>query len=57
MILAESGGHFDPDVVDAFQKRFDDFVAVQRRYPNVLGNVFEWAESLSDESYEPQTIG
>jgi putative two-component system response regulator len=31
MIQDESGGHFDPAVVEAFQRRFDDFVAVRER--------------------------
>ncbi len=26
------GAHFDPDIVDAFVRRFDDFVAIARRY-------------------------
>ncbi len=32
IILAGRGNHFDPDVVDAFVARQDDFVAIARRY-------------------------
>lgn len=32
-IAAQSGTQFDPDVVAAFLRRFDDFVAVGDRYP------------------------
>jgi putative two-component system response regulator len=32
MIAQERGQHFDPDVVDAFLARFDDFEAAARRY-------------------------
>ena len=32
MIAHERGHHFDPDVVDAFLARFDDFEAVAERY-------------------------
>jgi response regulator RpfG family c-di-GMP phosphodiesterase len=33
MIVNQSGLQFDPDVVEAFLRRFDDFVAVGNRYP------------------------
>ena len=46
MILAQSGKHFDPDIVNAFQSRFDDFLAVQRRYPNEQAEILDLAESL-----------
>lgn len=32
IIAGESGGHFDPDVVDAFLSCFDDFVAIAQRF-------------------------
>ena len=32
MIVADSGTHFDPDVVDAFRVRFDPLVAVAREF-------------------------
>jgi len=32
MIAHERGHHFDPDVVDAFLGRFDDFAAIAERY-------------------------
>lgn len=31
-IVGQRGQHFDPDIVDAFQERFDDFVTVARKY-------------------------
>jgi putative two-component system response regulator len=34
MILAESGRHFDPEVVEAFDVNFDQFLEVARRYPD-----------------------
>ncbi|MGR8929607.1 MAG: HD domain-containing phosphohydrolase [Gammaproteobacteria bacterium] len=34
MIIAESGSHFDPDVVNAFLAGFDDFANVAQRYEN-----------------------
>ena len=49
MIVAESGGQFDPDVVEAFQKRFEDFLAVQQRYPDQRTETFDLAESLLTE--------
>jgi len=49
MIAVESGGHFDPVVVDAFLRRFDDFVAVQLRYPNKHVQIFGLSESLLAE--------
>ena len=32
IIAAARGQHFDPDVVDAFLARFDDFIAIAERY-------------------------
>ncbi|MBN1908528.1 MAG: response regulator [Pirellulales bacterium] len=32
MILIESGRHFDPVVVDAFEARFDDILEIQRQF-------------------------
>jgi response regulator RpfG family c-di-GMP phosphodiesterase len=46
MIVTQTGKHFDPDIVDAFQRRFDDFLAVQRRYPNEQAEILDLAESL-----------
>lgn len=34
MILAESGRHFDPEIVEAFAVNFDRFLAVAHRYPD-----------------------
>lgn len=34
VILLERGRHFDPDVVDAFLEREQDFVSVRNRYPD-----------------------
>jgi putative two-component system response regulator len=31
MIEGESGKHFDPAVVDAFRRRFEDFLKIQER--------------------------
>ncbi|TDR81500.1 HD-GYP domain-containing protein [Paludibacterium purpuratum] len=39
MILAASGSHFDPDIVDAFDRNFDHFVAVAERYGDDSGQV------------------
>jgi response regulator RpfG family c-di-GMP phosphodiesterase len=33
MIVTQSGLQFDPEVVQAFLRRFDDFVSVGKRYP------------------------
>lgn len=38
IITAESGRHFDPDVVDAFLACYDEFVAIADRYQESLGN-------------------
>ncbi|MFH1747678.1 MAG: HD domain-containing phosphohydrolase [Planctomycetota bacterium] len=32
MICEETGKHFDPDVVDAFVEREDEFLAIRRRF-------------------------
>jgi HD-GYP domain-containing protein (c-di-GMP phosphodiesterase class II) len=48
MIVAESGGQFDPDVVDAFQRCIDDFLAVQQRYLTELASGVGLAESLTE---------
>jgi putative two-component system response regulator len=32
IIAAARGQHFDPDVVDAFLARFDDFIAIAERH-------------------------
>lgn len=32
IIRAERGAHFDPDIVDVFVRRFDEFAAIARRY-------------------------
>ena len=34
IMLAERGSHFDPDVIDAFQARFDDFAEIADKYKN-----------------------
>ncbi|MDD5036626.1 MAG: two-component system response regulator [Methylococcaceae bacterium] len=35
LILAGRGGHFDPDVVDAFSAVFDEFIDIAERYDDV----------------------
>jgi len=32
IIIAERGRQFDPDIVDAFLGRFDEFMAIANRY-------------------------
>jgi response regulator RpfG family c-di-GMP phosphodiesterase len=49
MIVAQSGLQFDPDIVAAFLRRFDDFVAVRDRYPAQHGADTNLAESLLAE--------
>jgi HD-GYP domain-containing protein (c-di-GMP phosphodiesterase class II) len=49
MIELESGTQFDPDVVDAFLRRFTDFVDVQLRYPSKHVHIFGLTESLVAE--------
>lgn len=50
IIVAESGKQFDPDVVEAFARRFDDYLVVQHRYCNDEGEAFGTvAESLLAE--------
>jgi len=49
IIENESGRHFDPAIVDAFQNRFDDFVKVQLRYPNKHVQILGITESLLAE--------
>lgn len=49
MIVNQSGMHFDPDVVEAFLRRFDDFVAIQDRYPAEHAADTSWVESLLAE--------
>ena len=44
IIAGERGGHFDPDVTDAFLAGFDDFVAIAERYRDVLGSAEAAAE-------------
>lgn len=43
MIESESGRQFDPRVVGAFSRRFEDFAEVQRRHPNKFVHVFDSA--------------
>lgn len=33
-IVSQSGTHFDPEVVDAFEKNFDKFIEIMERYPD-----------------------
>jgi response regulator RpfG family c-di-GMP phosphodiesterase len=49
MILSQSGMQFDPHVVRAFLRRFDDFVAVRDRYPANQEADTRLAESLLAE--------
>ena len=48
-ITAQSGLQFDPDVVAAFLRRFDDFVAVRDRYPAEQAGDTSLVESLLAE--------
>jgi putative two-component system response regulator len=36
MIVAESGSHFDPDIVEAFRRNVDRFIAVRDQFTEVL---------------------
>jgi putative two-component system response regulator len=36
IIVGDRGRHFDPDVVDAFEEVFDEFVAIAERYRDAL---------------------
>lgn len=49
LIEAESGRQFDSRVVGAFLRRFDDFVAVQTRYPSRYVQVFNPAPVCGSE--------
>ncbi len=49
MIEEETGRHFDPVVVEAFQECFEEFVKVQLRYPNKYVKLFGVTESLLAE--------
>lgn len=42
LILAERGKHFDPDVVDAFLKVYEEFIAIATRYSD--GEQAVWAK-------------
>jgi putative two-component system response regulator len=35
MIIENSGTHFDPDIVDAFKRRIEDFRAIAARYEDI----------------------
>ena len=49
IIVSGSGTHFDPLVVEAFCRRFDDFMEVQRRYPGKYAHINGLTESLIAE--------
>ena len=49
IILADSGRHFDPVVVEAFERRYEDFLHIQLRYPNKYTRIFGITESLLAE--------
>lgn len=49
MIINQSGLHFDPNVVDAFLRRFDEFVAIRDRYPSIQTPDTSLVESLLAE--------
>ncbi len=49
LITAEAGRRFDPRIVDAFVRRFADFVRIQLQNPNEFAQVFGIAESLMAE--------
>ena len=49
MIVNQSGLQFDPDIVAAFLRRFDDFVAVHGRFPVKQAADISLAESLLAE--------
>lgn len=43
IILGDRGKHFDPDIVDAFDNVFDDFIAIAERYRDSEENVAQAA--------------
>jgi len=49
LIEQESGRQFDPVIVDAFCKRFEDFVKVQLSYPSQHVRIFGVTEALLQE--------
>jgi HD-GYP domain-containing protein (c-di-GMP phosphodiesterase class II) len=49
VILEESGRHFDPIVVRAFEARFEDFVKVQLQCPTKYVRVYNVAQNLLAE--------
>jgi response regulator RpfG family c-di-GMP phosphodiesterase len=53
-ITAQSGLQFDPDVVAAFLRRFDDFVAARDRYPAEQATDTSLVESLLAEFCEAE---
>ena len=34
MIVGQAGKHFDPEVVDAFQRREQEFIAIRTQFPD-----------------------
>ena len=46
IIEEESGTHFDPAVVEAFKRRYEDFVKVRLRYPDSHVQIFGLTESI-----------
>ncbi len=49
MIVEQAGRHFDPRVVEAFLKRYEDLLRIQVRYPNRYTHIFGVTESLLAE--------
>jgi len=49
IIEEQSGRQFDPVIVDAFRKRFEDFVKVQLSYPSQHVRIFGVTEALLAE--------
>ncbi len=49
IIVADAGRHFDPVVVEAFERRYEDFLHIQLRYPNKYTRIFGITESLLAE--------
>jgi HD-GYP domain-containing protein (c-di-GMP phosphodiesterase class II) len=49
MIVEQRGRHFDPVMVDAFLRCYEDMLRIQIRYPNKYTRIFGITESLLAE--------
>jgi putative two-component system response regulator len=48
VIFAERGGHFDPDVVDAFMEVQDEFNAIAKRFADTDADMQQKIEYLAN---------